>query len=338
MSRLKDKVIIITGGTQGVGEAIAIRAAINGAAGVVICGRQQEKGEAVSERIREIGSQAEYVKADLAIEEDCRHVVERCDKRFGRVDGLVNAAADTNRGTLESTTVEFWDYQFAVNVRAPFILCQDVVKIMTREKIEGSIVNILSVAAACGMPILTSYSSTKGALSTFTKNIANSLRENRIRVNGINLGWTDTPNEHTVQKAQGSPSNWLAVAERNSPFGRLLKPYDVANLCMYLLSSESGILTGSNIDLSQRVMGVFPPETTRDEPEETLDLGESDVDFAVDNGSSTGDSSGVLELPSGDSSVAEDSNVDGAMDGINQFRLSGLSEMKDKKEKGSSDS
>ena len=260
MSQLDGKVIIVTGGTQGVGEAVALHAARNGAAGIVICGRQEEKGRTVAARIEELGCAAEYVPADLSSVEDCRNVVHRCDERFGRVDGLVNAAADTNRGTLEDTTVEFWDYQFAVNVRAPFLLTQEAVRIMLREKIAGSIVNILSVAAYCGLEILVSYSSTKGALSTMTKNLANSLRQHRIRVNGINLGWTDTPNEHVVQMKQGSPDDWLATGEAKSPFGRLLKPDDVARLCTYLLGEESGILTGSNIDYSQRVMGVFPPE------------------------------------------------------------------------------
>ncbi|MFQ5732867.1 MAG: SDR family oxidoreductase [Planctomycetaceae bacterium] len=260
MPSLKDKIIITTGGTQGVGEAVAMRAAKAGAAGVVLCGRQEDKGRTVAARIEELGCAAEFVRADLAVVEDCRNIVRRCDERFGRVDGLVNAAADTNRGTISDTSVEFWDYQFAVNVRAPFLLTQECVRIMQREKIAGSIVNVLSVAAYCGLPILTSYSSTKGALSTFTKNVANALREDRIRVNGINLGWTDTPGEHDVQAEQGSPPDWLETAEAKSPFGRLLKPDDVARLCVYLLSDDSGILTGSNIDYSQRVMGYFPPE------------------------------------------------------------------------------
>ena len=97
-------------------------------------------------------------------------------------------------------------------------------------------------------------------MSTFTKNTANSLRQHRIRVNGINLGWTDTPNEHVVQSLQGSPENWLELGEKASPFGRILKPDDVAKFCVYLLSDESGILTGSNLDYSHRVMGVFPSE------------------------------------------------------------------------------
>jgi len=259
MSRLKGRVILITGGTQGIGEAVAFHAARDGAAGIVICGRQQERGQAVAARVQELGSAAEFVPADLSVVQDCQEVVVRCEQRFGRVDGLVNVAADTRRATLDEATVDSWDYQFAVNVRAPFILTQNCVRLMKREKIAGSIVNIQSVVAHCGPANLVAYSSTKGALATFTKNVANGLRSSRIRVNGINLGWTDTPAEHVIQREQGSPPDWLEIAERESPFGRLIKPDDVARLCLYLLSDDSGILTGSNIDYCQRVMGFYPP-------------------------------------------------------------------------------
>ncbi len=260
MSRLEGRVLVITGGTQGIGEAIALHVAREGAAGVVICGRQEEKGRGVVAKIEELGSTGEFVRADLASVDDCRNIVRRCDERFGRVDGLVNSAADTSRGTIEETTPELWDHLFAVNARAPFLVTQECVRVMRRENISGSIVNILSVNVYCGLETLVAYSATKGAMATFTKNIANGLRQYRIRVNGINLGWTDTPAEHAVQRKEGSPDDWLAVAERHSPFGRLLKPDDVARLCLYLLSDDSGILTGSNIDFTQRVMGVYPPE------------------------------------------------------------------------------
>ncbi len=260
MAQLDGKVIIVTGGTQGVGEAIARHSAECGAAGVVLCGRQQQKGEAIAGEIEAGGCPALFVQADLADVEECKGIVAACDDRFGRVDGLVNAAADTNRGGLEDTTAEFWDYQFAVNVRAPFLLTQQSVQIMKREKIAGSIVNILSVAAYCGLDCIMAYSATKGALSTFTKNVANALRVNQIRVNGINLGWTDTPAEDDVQRKMGRPENWLEIAEQASPFGRLLKPMDVARLCAYLLSDESGIVTGSLMDYSQRVMGSTGPQ------------------------------------------------------------------------------
>ena len=259
MPQLDGKVIITTGGTQGVGEAIAIHAAQNGAAGVVLCGRQEEKGKAVVAKVKQLGADAEYVRTDLSKVEDCRAVVQRCDERFGRVDGLVNAAADTSRSTLDKTTPEFWDYLFAVNVRGPFLLTQETVRIMKRENTAGSIVNILSIAAACGLPNLPAYAATKGALKSFTKNVANSLRHDRIRVNGINLGWTDTPGEHEVQRKDGKSEDWLEAAEKQSPFGRLLKPDDVARLCLYLLSEESGIMTGSTLDYSQRVIGALAP-------------------------------------------------------------------------------
>ena len=258
MPRLDNKIIIATGGTQGVGESVAHVAAENGAAGVAICGRQKEKGKAVVAAIEALGCPALFVRADLSIPDDCRNVVKQCDERFGRVDGVVNAAADTNRSTLDETTVEFWDHLFAVNVRAPFLITQEAVRIMKREKTGGSIVNILSVAAYCGFPILTAYSSSKGALKTFTKNCAHALRGDRIRVNGINLGWTDTPAEQVVQRKQGWPENWLELAEEESPFGRLIKPIDVGRLCAYFLSDESGIVTGSVMDYSQRVVGSWP--------------------------------------------------------------------------------
>ena len=257
MSRLDGKVVIVTGGTQGVGEAVVRHAAASGAAGVVLCGRQEEKGTRIANDIETAGCAAVYVPADLSLVDDCRRVVQSCNERFGRVDGLVNAAADTNRGDLDNTSVEFWDYLFAVNVRAPFVLTQESVRIMKRERIAGSIVNILSVAAYCGLPFICAYSSTKGALSTFTKNTANGLREDRIRVNGINLGWTDTPAEHDVQRKMGRPEDWLDVAESDSPLGRLIKPIDVARLCSYLLSEESGVVTGSLIDYAQRVIGTL---------------------------------------------------------------------------------
>ncbi|MFP6768827.1 MAG: SDR family oxidoreductase [Planctomycetaceae bacterium] len=257
MSRLDGKVLVITGSTQGVGEGIALQAARNGAEGVVVCGRNAEAGRKVAAAVEEIGATSLFVEVDLHDVEATRSVLAACDEKFGRVDGLVNSAAMTTRGTLSSTTVELWDYLFAVNVRAPFLLTQDAVAIMKREEISGSIVNIISVAAYCGLPHIAAYSATKGALATFTKNCANGLLHDTIRVNGIMLGWTDTPNEDVVQKQQGSPSNWLDIGEKDSPFGRLLKPLDVGHLACFLLSNDSGVMTGSLIDQAQRVVGTL---------------------------------------------------------------------------------
>ncbi|HJO97918.1 MAG: SDR family oxidoreductase [Rhodospirillales bacterium] len=251
------KAYVVTGGTQGIGAAAALALAGAGAAGVVICGRNREKGAAMAKAIEDAGASCEYVAADLADADDCRKPVPACMRRFGRVDGLVNAAGLTERGTIEDTTVEFWDHMFAVNTRAPFILIQDAVKAMKQNKIEGSIVNIITMSSHGGQPFLTPYSVSKGALGVLTKNVAHALRFDRIRVNGVNMGWADTPNEHVVQVAEGKAADWLAKAESTQPFGRLIKPDDIARLCLFLLGPQSGLMTGALIDYDQMIMGAY---------------------------------------------------------------------------------
>ena len=256
--QLSGKVIIVTGGTQGLGEAIARHLAEQGAAGQVICGRNRAKGETVAAALEAAECPTVFVPADLSKETDCREVVRTCDARFGRVDGLVNVAGDTTRGTLEDSSVALWDYLFALNARAPFILMQDTVRIMKREKIAGSIVNIISMSCYCGEPYLSPYSATKGALATLTKNAANALAVDRIRVNGVNIGWMATPSELAVQKALGQPDNWLELAEAKCPFGRLMRPSDPVELVALLLSDSSEMMTGSLIDFDQSVIGARP--------------------------------------------------------------------------------
>lgn len=254
---LEGKVVIVTGGTQGLGEGIARHLAEVGAAAIVLCGRNQERGRRVAADLEDAGTQSLYVAADLEREEDCRRVVRSCDEQFGRVDGLVNAAGITTRGTLEDTSVELWDQIFRVNARAPFILMQEAVRVMKREKISGSIVNIISMSAHGGQPFITAYCASKGALATLTKNAAHALRFDHIRVNGLNIGWTYTTNEHAVQIAMGKPENWLELAEPQLPFKRLLRPRDVAGITAYLLSDESEMMTGSLIDFDQHVIGNY---------------------------------------------------------------------------------
>jgi NAD(P)-dependent dehydrogenase (short-subunit alcohol dehydrogenase family) len=254
-SLLKGRVFIVTGGTQGIGKGIALHLAEVGAAGLVICGRNRENGEAVARRVTAAGTPCQYVQADLQKEQDCRSVVTACKGRFGTVHGLVNAAGLTNRSGLEEASVELWDLMMNVNARAPFILIQEVVRIMKEQKRPGSIVNIISDNCHGGQPYLTVYAATKGALATMTKNVAHALRFDRIRVNGICIGWTYTPQEHQVQLDSGQPKNWVKQVDREQPFGRILRPRDVAYLVAYLLSDRSEMMTGSLIDFDQKVIG-----------------------------------------------------------------------------------
>tara|TARA_Y100000588_G_scaffold379929_3_gene462965 strand:+ start:17674 stop:18465 length:792 start_codon:yes stop_codon:yes gene_type:complete len=259
LRRLEKKVVIITGGTQGLGEEIARQAAHLGAEGIVISGRNTSRGTMVARSLSNNNCRAIFVEAELEKIESCRGIIRRCSEEFGQVDGLVNAAACTERGTLENTTPEHWDKIMAVNVRAPFLLIQDATQLMKQTGKGGSIVNILSLAVYGGLPKLTPYSVSKGALATLTKNAAHSLKSDRIRVNGINVGWMDTPNEHVVQKSEGQPDNWLEIAEATAPYGRILRASDIAGLTTYLLSDAAEMMNGSLIDYDPNVMGVYEP-------------------------------------------------------------------------------
>lgn len=252
MSRFEGRVYVVTGSTQGIGERIARDLVAEGAR-VVITGRNRERGAAVA---GDLGDAAIFAPAALEREADCRALIAAAD-HFGRIDGLVNSAGLTDRGNLDTTSVELWDRLFAVNVRAPFILSQELVRRLVRDGRRGSVVNVITMSSHGGQPFLMAYSSSKGALATLTKNLANAHRRERIRFNGINLGWTDTPGEHQIQAATGARPGWLEKAENEQPFGRLIKPEDVSTLALYLLSDASEMMTGSLIDFDQNVMGTY---------------------------------------------------------------------------------
>ncbi len=257
--RLDGKILFITGGTQGLGETIARDAADLGAAGLVLLGRNETRGRAVADSLTNDRCRAVFAQADIAAVDSCRQAMALCDETFGRIDGLVNAAADTSRGSLDDTTPELWDRLMAVNARAPFFLMQEAVKIMRREKIAGSIVNVLSMSAHAGQPFLVPYSVSKGALLTLTKNQAYALREDRIRVNGLTIGWMNTPGEHAIQAKDGSPPDWLEAADARMPYGRILRPEDIAGLAVYMLSDAAEMMNGAIVDYDQHVMGVYMP-------------------------------------------------------------------------------
>ena len=254
---MQGRIAVVTGGTQGLGEAIARRFAADGAAGLVICGRNAGRGAAVAAALNATGCRTEFVAADLAEVAACRRVIARADAAFGALHVLVNAAAITDRGSILDTAPDLFDAMFAVNVRAPFFLMQDAAKLMRRGGIAGTIVNIQSMSAHGGQSFLAAYCASKGALATLTKNVAAALLPDRIRVNGLNIGWMNTPGEHRIQAAyHNAPPDWLAAAAAQQPFGRLLSPDEVARAVAFLASDESGLMTGSVIDFDQQVIGA----------------------------------------------------------------------------------
>lgn len=254
--QFKGKYAVVTGGTQGLGEATARLIAERDAAGLVVCGRTRERGRAVADDLTRAGCPTRFVEADLVGVEDCRRVIAEADAAFGNLHALVNAAAITDRGSILDTSPELFDRMFRINVRAPFFLMQDAAKIMRRERTEGAIVNVLSMSSHGGQPFLAAYSASKGALATLTRNAGYALMRDRIRVNGLNLGWMDTPGEHAIQtRFHGRPESWLAEAEKDKPFGRLIKTGEAARAIAFLCSEESGLMTGALVDFDQSVLG-----------------------------------------------------------------------------------
>jgi len=259
MGRFDGKVALITGSTQGLGEAVVRRFGAEGAAGIIVCGRNQSRGEAVAESLRSAGTTAVFVQIDLANLDDLDRLVATTDAEFGRIDVLINVAAFTDRGTILDTTPELWDRMLDVNTRAPFFLIQQVAKIMRREVIAGSIVNIGSITAHGSVPVLAPYAISKGALIPLTRNAAFALSRDRIRVNTLNIGWMDTPGEDAIQRLyHDAGDTWLADAEASMPFGRLLKPDEVAKAVAFLASDDSGMMTGSIVEFDQSVLGAGP--------------------------------------------------------------------------------
>ncbi|MGE8106195.1 SDR family oxidoreductase [Allorhizobium sp. NPDC080224] len=258
MSRIEGKIAVITGGTQGLGAAIAEQFADAGAAGIVIVGRGVEKGQAVAKRITDkTGVPVELVAADLGKIEDVQAIIPATDARFGRVDILVNSAGLTDRGNMLNTTPDLFDRMFAVNTRAPFFLIQDAAKVMIREGIEGRVVNIGSMSGLAGQPFLAPYAASKGALSTVTRHAGFSLMRHRIHVNQLDIGWMNSDHERKLILSETGDPDFIDRAAAAKPFGRILDPKEVARTVLWMASDESGMMTGAVIPFDQSVYGGY---------------------------------------------------------------------------------
>lgn len=255
--RVDGMVALVTGATQGVGRAVAETLARAGAAGLLLTGRDAGRGAEAAAALAAAGAPATFVAADLGDPEAPARLVAHCVARFGRIDALVNAAGRTDRASVLDATPADWTALFDLNARAPFFLMQAAVAAMRTRGQGGAIVNVLSMNAHCGAPDLAVYAATKAALAALTRNAANAHRFDRIRVNGINMGWAPTPAEAVMQaETLGRGPGWLAEAEAAAPFGRLLAAGEVANLAVFLLSPASGPMTGALVDQEQWVVGA----------------------------------------------------------------------------------
>jgi NAD(P)-dependent dehydrogenase (short-subunit alcohol dehydrogenase family) len=254
---LSDKVIVITGAASGIGLAAARLAAEEGAGALLVTDRD---AKGLEKTARELGAKIDMSSAvaDLADVSAPAAIAAAAKARFGRIDGLVNAAGLTTRGSFVTGTAEVWDGLFAVNARAAFFLMQEAIMDMRGRAAAGSIVNILSMNAHCGRAELAIYAGTKGALATLTRNAANAHMAERIRVNGVNLGWVATESERRMQAdVLGRGPGWESEESAKLPLGRLVTAQEAARLIVFLLGEASAPMSGSVIDFEQQVAGAI---------------------------------------------------------------------------------
>lgn len=246
--RLQNKVIIITGSTTGIGEAIARRCVAEGAQ-VVINGRNHQAGEQL---LNELGSdQATVCIGDISDSETPQHLVTTALEAFGQLDAVVNNAAMIVSSNMHTSDKELLHQVFDVNAAAPFALVKAALPYLRKQ--EGCVLNIGSVNAYSGEPDLLAYSMSKGALMTMTRNLGDALfREEGVRVNQINPGWVLTDNEASRKREHGLAEDWYKdIPRMYAPAGRILWPKEMAAAAIYWLSDESGPVSGQVVDLEQ---------------------------------------------------------------------------------------
>lgn len=252
--RLKDKVVIVTGGTSGIGRAIAERA-VNEGARVLVHGIDRKDGETVVARL---GASAALHLDDLSDPASPARIVAAALRAFGRIDAVVNNAAIVARSNLANATVEFFDRMIAVNLRAPLFLIQAAFPHL--KAAEGCVLNIGSINAYSGQANLLDYSLSKGGLMTLSRNLANAHGADRVRVNHLNVGWVLTDREYAHQIEHGMAPDWPQhVPAQFAPSGRLILPEEIAAAAVYWLGDESRPITGAVVELEQfSVMGRNP--------------------------------------------------------------------------------
>lgn len=258
--RLKDKVIIVTGSTTGIGKAIASRCVQEGAR-VVIHGLEEKWGKEV---LSALGNDNAVLHIeDISQEGAAERIVDVAIKSFGKLDTVVNNAAMVVSSNIHTTDRAFLQKVLGINTIAPFELIKAALPELSKQK--GCVLNIGSVNAWSGEPNLLAYSMSKGALMTMTRNLGDTLhRENGVRVNQINPGWVLTETEKQRKKDHGLAEDWYkALPDVYAPAGRILWPEEIAAAAVYWLADESGPISGQVVDLEQHpFIGRNPPKDT----------------------------------------------------------------------------
>lgn len=246
---LKDKVIVISGGTKGVGRTIAEESALRGAK-VVIGGRDEEAAKKIIRQIRTHGSEGIFVYTDLKDINDCAKLFDQSYERFGKIDGFFNYAGVTPISPLDTCDEATFDAVMDINFKSAFFCCQNAVKYM-RMNGGGSIVLTGSTHAWGGQKDRAAYACSKGVLKTLNAHLSKNYASEHIRCNYLVLGWTPTEGEVELRRSQGiTEAELRAEAAKVLPMGRMCERSDYIEGVIYMLSDASSMMTGSVIRLN----------------------------------------------------------------------------------------
>jgi 3-oxoacyl-[acyl-carrier protein] reductase len=245
MSKLQDKVAIVTGASKGIGASIAKHLAAEGAAVVVNYASSKDGADRVVSEILKNGGRAVAVQANVAKHADIRRLFTEANKAFGRLDILVNNAGVYEFSPIEGITEEHFHKLFDLNVLGLILASQEAAKHFSAEG--GSIVNISSVVSTLSPPNTSVYSATKAAVDAVTRSLAKELGPRKIRVNSINPGMVETEGVHAAGIAD---SDFRKQIESQTPLGRIGQPRDIAPAAVFLASADSGWITGETLYIS----------------------------------------------------------------------------------------
>jgi NAD(P)-dependent dehydrogenase (short-subunit alcohol dehydrogenase family) len=238
---LKNKVAIVTGGANGIGEAYSTGIAQEGAS-VVIADLDEKRGKEIVDEIEKSGGKALFVRTDVSKKQDAERMVQAAINQFGSIDILVNNAGILYTAPFEKTTEEMWDKLFAVNVKGVFF-CSQAAAVEMKKKKRGKIINISSIAAIGAQASLCAYSSTKGAVLTMTRVFALELAGDNVQVNAILPGTTNTG----MAKAAMVDPEWTHQITEGIPMKRLGETRDLLGAVLYFASSGSDYCTGQTL-------------------------------------------------------------------------------------------
>ena len=242
MSRLKNKVAVVTGASKGIGAGIAKSLAAEGASVVVNYASSKQDADRVVAEIVKKGGKAVAVQGDVSKASDVQRIFAETQKAFGTLDVLVNNAGVYEFAALGEITEEQFHRQFNTNVLGLILATQEAVKRFGAQG--GSIINIGSTASDVTPPTTAVYTATKGAVDAVTHVLAKELGPKKIRVNSINPGMVETEGVHT---AGVMGSDFQKQIEAQTPLGRIAQPEDIAPIAVFLASAESGWLTGETL-------------------------------------------------------------------------------------------